>query len=76
LQSLDSVNVRSPEQATELYRDILKAIQLTPNQRQQMLELRRRFLRRYGAILQDRQRIAGRLQVSSSNLLLDDCSLP
>jgi hypothetical protein len=55
----------SSEQATELYRDILKAIQLTPNQRQQMLELRRRFLRRCGAILQDRQRIAGRLQVGS-----------
>lgn len=52
----------SSAQATELYRGILKAIQLTPNQRQQMLELRRRFLRRYGAILQDRQRIAGRLQ--------------
>lgn len=51
-------------QAVETWRGILKAIQLTPEQRRQMLELRRRFLRRCGAVLQDRQRIAGRLQAS------------
>ncbi len=52
-------------QAKDAWRSILNTIQLSTEQRQQMLELRRRFLRRYGAILQDRQRIAGELQVLS-----------
>lgn len=58
-------------QAVETWRGILKAIQLTPEQRRQMLELRRRFLRRCGTVLQDRQRIAGQLQVGRTPLPLN-----
>ncbi len=54
---------REQLQATEAWRSILQALQLSADQRRQMLELRRRFLRRYGAILQARQRIASQLQV-------------
>ena len=46
-----------------MWRGILKAMQLTAEQRRQILELRRCYLRRYSSILQERQRIASKLQV-------------
>ena len=48
------------------WRSALKTMQLTAEQRRQILELRRRYLRRAGAIVHDRQRIASQLQVRLS----------
>jgi len=50
------------EQSREVWRDILKSIQLTREQRTQLLELRRRFLVRCSVILKDRQEIAKKLE--------------